>query len=300
MNLNQPLSPHGNNTPKHVRVVRLGRRKVFSYELPYNFLTDLHHLSMTASWLKLFLGMGLAFLLFNTIFALLYALPGTAIANARASHPLDYFFFSVETFATVGYGVMYPQTFYGHAISTLEILLSLCSVAVMTGLIFSRFSRPKARLIFAQFAVIGQHEGRTMLMIRLANARHNAIADAQAKLWITRTEKTLEGTSQRRFYRLKLERNENPIFVLSWTIFHCVDESSPLHDLTADDLARMDLSLIVTIKGLDENMAQEVNDRHIYSYDDIRINYRYVDIMEHLPEGTIVHYDKFHTIEAEA
>lgn len=287
------------NPRKHTRAFRIGKRQIITHGLEYNFWTDLHHLSMTASWLSLFLGMALAFILFNGLFAVLYALGDGAVANARHGHPLDYFFFSIETFATVGYGVMYPDTLYGHTVASIQIFLSIFSVAVMTGLIFSRFSRPRARLIFARHAVIGQHDGHTMLMIRMANARHNALAGARAKLWMARTETLPDGKRFRRFYRLPLERDENPTFILSWTIFHEINESSPLHDLTMDDFSRMDVNFIVTINGLDENMAAEVNDRHVYVYDEVRINHRYADIIESVPGGTVVHYEKFHDIEEE-
>jgi inward rectifier potassium channel len=113
---------------------------------------------------------------------------------------------AIETLATVGYGDMHPQSNYGHLIATTEIFTGMCFLAVMTGLIFARFSRPRARFVFAKSPVITRHEGRQTLMIRMANARHNAISRANARLWIMRAERTKEGDQPRRFYELTLDR----------------------------------------------------------------------------------------------
>ena len=126
---------------------------------------------------------------------------------------------------------MHPQSNYGHLIATIEIFTGMCFLAVMTGLIFARFSRPRARFVFANNPVVTFYEGRQTLMIRIANARHNAISRANARLWIIRAERTKESDQLRRFYELKLDRCEHPIFALSWMLFHVIDSDSPLHGL---------------------------------------------------------------------
>ena len=145
--------------------------------------------------------------------------------------PLSLFYFSIETLATVGYGDMHPQTNYGHLVATIEIFTGMSFLAVMTGLIFARFSRPRARFVFAEHPVVGLHQGRPTLMIRVANARNNTISQATARLWLFLVENTSEGTQLRRYYELELERQEHPMFTLSWTLFHVIDDSSPLFGL---------------------------------------------------------------------
>ena len=153
--------------------------------------------------------------------------------------------FSIETLATVGYGDMHPQTNYGHLIATVEIFTGMSFLAVMTGLIFARFSRPRARFVFANTAVITRHEGRQALMIRTANARHDVISRANARLWLIRAQRINEGDQLRRFYELALDRSEHPMFVLSWMLFHIIDKESPLHGVTAPDLEESDALLVL-------------------------------------------------------
>jgi inward rectifier potassium channel len=159
--------------------------------------------------------------------------------------PIAYFYFSIETLATVGYGDMHPQSNYGHLIATIEIFTGMCFLAVMTGLIFARFSRPRARFVFANNPVVTFHDGRQTLMIRIANARHYTISRANARLWIIRAERTKEGDQLRRIYELKLDRSEHPMFALSWMLFHVINKDSPLHGLTASELTAGDAILVL-------------------------------------------------------
>jgi inward rectifier potassium channel len=281
------------------RIVRIGGREIISTGLNTGVWSDLYHRCMTASWTTFFGGVLLVFLLLNGFFALLFALGDNPIANLPPEHPFYLVYFSIETLSTVGYGEMYPQTHYGHVVASTEMFSGLVYAAVMTGLIFARFSRPRARLVFARTIVIGQHEGRRTLMIRVANARHNTISDASARLWLIRSEVTSEGQSYRRFHELKLERNQNPIFVLSWTIFHCIDDKSPLFNQTAADLAALEASFVLSVQGHDENFASLVNDRWTYAFSDIYWNHRYVDIIEGEPGTVRLNYRRFHDVVPE-
>jgi len=148
------------------------------------------------------------------------------VANAPPGSFLDYFFFSVETLATVGYGDMHPQSPIGHAIATVTTFIGLSSVAITAGLTFARFAQPRARLLFARNPVIGVHDGARTLMLRFANERHNAITAASAQMWFIRNELTMEGATFRKFYPLKLTREENPIFAFTWTLMHVIGEDS--------------------------------------------------------------------------
>jgi inward rectifier potassium channel len=195
----------------------------------------------------------------------------------------------------VGYGDMHPQTLYGHLVATVENFVGLISLAVMTGLVFARFSRPRARLIFANNPVITRHNGQLTMMIRLANARNNFISDASAKLWVIRGEQSAEGRRFTRFLPLRLERSDNPIFALTWTLLHVIDESSPLYGMTGEDIAASDMNFVVNISGLDETSAQLVYARNPYGADTILYGHDFVDIVR-VDESGIRHidYSKLH------
>jgi inward rectifier potassium channel len=280
---------------KKARLVRLGQREIETLGLRQRFWSDLYHRCMTVSWPVFFGSAASLFVALNAVFGFLYSLGHEPIANAAQNGPLAYFYFSIETLATVGYGDMHPQTNYGHLIATIEIFTGMSFLAVMTGLIFARFSRPRARFVFASNPVIARHEGRQTLMIRIANARHDMISRATAQLWIVRVERTKEGEQLRRLHELKLDRNEHPIFVLSWNLFHVIDEDSPLHGLKASDLAESDALLVLNVGGVDANSAQQLHARHIYDWGDIRWQHRYRDITSVSPQGRLLlDYTKFH------
>jgi inward rectifier potassium channel len=282
------------------QLLRFGHREIETLGLSQGFWGDLYHRSMTVYWPVFFGSAAAIFVALNAVFGFLYSLGHEPIANAAENGPLAYFYFSIETLATVGYGDMHPQTNYGHLIATIEIFTGMSFLAVMTGLIFARFSRPRARFVFAKEAVITRHEGRPTLMIRLANARHNTVSRASARLWIIRAERTKEGDQLRRFYEIKLDRSEHPMFVLSWMLFHVIDNDSPLHGMTASDLAEGDALLVLNVGGLDDSSAQQLYARHIYSWRDIRWHYRYKDIASVSPQGRfLLDYTKFDDVVAE-
>src|SRR6202051_719108 len=169
------------------RIVRLGGRGIIARGAQISFWTDISHRCMTASWPAFIGGAVLVFVAFNAIFALFYWIGDQPISNVPGSAYIDYLYFSIETLSTAGYGDMHPQTHYGHFIATIELFTGIFSMSLMTGLIFARFSRPNARLLFADNPVISNHEGKLTLMVRLANERHNIIGNATAKLWRLRT-----------------------------------------------------------------------------------------------------------------
>ena len=269
------------------RIVRLGGREFVSEGLANGFWTDLNHRAMTASWPAFFASALAVFLTLNVVFATIYALGTDPIANATPGGLALLFFFSVETLATVGYGDMHPQTLYAHIVATAEIFTGMSLIAVMTGLVFSRFSRPRARFVFAKRPVIGQHDGKPTLMLRLANARQNRIAGATARLWLLTTDTTIENRPYRRFRELKLIRNENPTFALSWTIFHVIDAQSPMAGMDATSLKATDAGLLLTVSGLDEQLVQELHARNAYTHADIGWGEHYADILSADEDGRI-------------
>src|ERR1700748_667995 len=196
------------------RVVRLGGRGVNTEGPPLSLWADISHRCMTASWPAFIAGAALVFVLFNAIFAAFYWIGNDPISNVPHHAYIDYLYFSIETLSTAGYGDMHPQTHYGHFIATIELFTGIFSMSLMTGLIFARFSRPSSRVLFAHSAVISSHEGEPTLMVRFANERHNVISNATAKLWMLKNIVTAEGHPTRRFFELRLLRNESPIFAL--------------------------------------------------------------------------------------
>jgi inward rectifier potassium channel len=288
------LKSRSERTPKE-RIVRFGSREIIAEGQQLNFWADISHRCMTASWPAFIGGAALVFIVFNAIFALFYWIGHQPIANVPGGSYIDYLYFSIETLSTAGYGDMHPQTHYGHFIATVELFTGIFSMSLMTGLIFARFSRPNARLLFADHPVISSHEGKPTLMVRVANERHNIIGNATAKLWFLKTIVSMEGESLRRFYELPLLRNEHPALALTWTLYHVLDEQSPLYRLNADDLAAFKVSLVVVVSGYDVVAAQTIHARRSYDYPDIRFGHRYADILDASEDGRIrINYGKFH------
>src|SRR6195952_1964021 len=210
------------NRKSKSRVLQVGDREVVTEGLVVGFWADLSHRCMTASWPTFIGGAAIVFIAFNAVFACLYALGTNPIANVRDNSYIDYLYFSIETLSTAGYGDMHPQTHFGHFIATIELFTGIFSMSLMTGLIFARFSRPRARLLFAEAPVIAIHDGLPTLMLRFANERTNVIGNASARLWIIKNEISLEGRQMRRFTELVLARSDSPALALSWTLYHAI------------------------------------------------------------------------------
>jgi inward rectifier potassium channel len=277
------------------RVVRFGNREIITEGLHLSFWADISHRCMTASWPAFIGGAALVFVAFNAVFAFFYWIGNHPISNVPGGAYIDYLYFSIETLSTAGYGDMHPDTHYGHFIATIELFTGIFSMSLMTGLIFARFSRPNARLLFADSPVIFNHDGKPTLMLRLANERHNIISNATAKLWLFRTIVSKEGERLRRFHELSLTQNQNPGLALSWTLYHVLDEKSPLYGLNSDDLAALKTSLAVVVSGYDVVAAQTVHAQKIYEHSDIRFGHRYVDILSTSDDGRLrVDYGRFH------
>ena len=280
------------------RKLAFGSRQILVYGMPVQTWRDFYHFALTMRWPTFFASLAGVFMLLNGIFACLYQLGSAPIANQFPHGFLGAFFFSVETLATVGYGDMHPQTLYAHLVATLEIFVGMSSVALATGLVFARFSRPRAKILFARQVVVHPIEGHMTLMVRAANARQNVIAEAQAKLRLIRVETSSDGYTARRIYDLKLVRSEHPLFTLGWNLMHIIDESSPLFGATAELLASQHAALHVVIEGSDESTAQTMQARHIWSDAQIRWQHRYVDLMSDVDGVSVMDYAHFHDVVA--
>jgi inward rectifier potassium channel len=284
-----------NERASKARVIRFGEREIITEGLHLSFWADISHRCMTASWPSFIGGAVLVFIAFNAVFAAFYWIGNQPIANVPGGAYIDYIYFSIETLSTAGYGDMHPQTHYGHFVAAVELFTGIFSMSLMTGLIFARFSRPSARLLFAEHPVVTNHDGKPTLMLRLANERHNIISNATAKLWLFKNIVSMEGETLRRFYELPLTKDQNPGLTLSWTLYHVLDENSPLYQANADDLEAIKASLVVVVTGYDIVAAQTIHARKTYSYDDIRFGHRYADILETSDDGRLrIDYGKFH------
>ncbi|MDJ0712852.1 MAG: ion channel [Prochloraceae cyanobacterium] len=261
-------------------------------------LTDLYHWLLVISWWNFLIAITLFYLITNILFAFAYLIAGDGIANAKPGSFSDAFFFSVQTMSTIGYGSMYPTTFYTQVLMTIEVLGGTLLVAILTGLIFARFSRPTARLIFSRVCVICPFNEVPTLMFRVANQRHNRILEAQIRVTLLRNEVSLEGHNLRRLYDLPLLRSETPSFHLSWSVMHPIDPRSPLYQATPNSLSKHDTQIIVTLTGLDETFSQTIHSRYSYTVSEILWNMRFVDIFSKRPNTKQykVDYDRFHNV----
>src|SRR5580700_3905421 len=235
---------------RHIRV-RAGQFEFVMLNAKKFDWRDSYHLILTLNWPG-FAGVVFGiYLLINLVFAVLYMLNPHAVAEMPPGSFFDAFFFSVETLATVGYGHMYPETFNGHLITMLEIMVGLFGLAVITGLIFVRFSRPTARMHFSKVAVIAPFDGVPNLMIRVANLRHQAMVEPQFRMVLLRNIITAEGDDMRRFHPLKLEFDRLITFPAVLTIRHRIDEESPIFGMTPEDFRQLDVRIIASIVGVD-------------------------------------------------
>jgi inward rectifier potassium channel len=286
---------HGLSNP---RLIKIGDREIVTKGISRPIFQDLYHYCMTVTWPRLFASIAIYFLVFDVLFGCLYYLIPGCIANVNPPGFVGSFFFSVETLATVGYGDMHPQTLYGHFISMIEIFVGVMTLALITGIMFARFSRPRARFIFANNAVIFPMNGKMTLMLRAANARQNIIQEASAHLRLLRDEVTTEGYEIRRVIDLHLVRAQQPVFVLGWNMMHTIDENSPLHGATTSSLEEASSTLVLSLRGTDETTGHTLMSRKEYSTKAILFNSKFRDTLETTEDGTLVFdYSKFHDVD---
>lgn len=272
-----------------IAIEAVGRHQSRTHDL-YAYLID-------SSWLRITGIMIVLYLTLNLLFASAYVLDRGGIQNAREGSFLDAFFFSVQTLATIGYGSMAPHGIIANALVTLEAMIGFAYYGLVTGLMFAKFSRPSARVLFSHMAVIAPHNGTPHFMLRLANERDNRIVNVEAKLTLMREEPTHEGKIMRRFYDLPLLRKEIPVLRYSWTLFHPIDANSPLYGMDAAALRAAEVEIIVSLTGLDETFAQTVHARHSYIEDEIFFNAQFQDIIERGSDDRFkIRYDKFHEV----
>jgi inward rectifier potassium channel len=248
--------------------------------------TDVYHHLLRAPWWLDLLAMSGLFLLLNLLFAIAYVAVG-GVDGAVPGSIADHFFFSVQTMGTIGYGVMHPTSTGAEALVTGEVIVGVSLVALTSGILFAKFSVPRARMQFAEWAVVSPFDGVPTLMFRIGNERASQIIEATVRVVLLRTERTAEGVTYYRMRDLRLERDRSPALARSWTVMHPIDPSSPLHEATPETLARDEAQLILTVVGIDETSAQNLHARHTYDYDQIRWGARHADMLSERPDGRL-------------
>ena len=262
---------------------------------------DFYHHALTMRWAPFLFWSVVLYGLVNALFAGLYLMQPGSIANARPGSFADAFFFSVQCISTIGFGGLAPATLYANLLTTAEAILSLAIVALATGSVFARISRPRARVMFARHAVIGTYDGKPTLFIRLGNERSTQILAAEVQVTVLRFEQTAEGHTFRRFYDVTLSRGRTPVFALTFTVMHTIDEASPLYGATAQTMTEDDTECLVTVSGIEETTSQIVHARYSYGADEIRFGHRYRDIFGLDDTGRrTIDYGWFHDTEPAA
>lgn len=284
------------NPPISVRAGNLEFRKLNAARWDKR---DTYYWLLTLTWPRFALFLSSAYVGVNLLFALLFTLGGSeAIAEMRGGSFVDAFFFSVETLATIGYGHMYPVSFYGHLVVTAEVIVGMFGMAVVTGLIFVRFSRPTASLEFTRTIVVSEFDGVPALMVRVANQRHQPMVEAQFRMMMLLNEPVKEGDVARRFYELSLQVERIIMFPAALTIRHFVTERSPLFGLTKEDLEKGDARFMASVVCVDTIVAASVQSQQAYDIVDVRFGERFVEIYTEDAEGRlVVDYGRLHETE---
>jgi inward rectifier potassium channel len=263
---------------------------------PRAVFRDLYHRFLRASWPVALAAIVVTFLTLNAIFASFYLLTG-GIANARPGSFADAFSFSVQTMATIGYGSMYPSTGPAQTLVVAQAVVGLLVTAVVTGLVFSKFSQASARILFTREAVITPFDGVPTLMFRVSNERGNQIVEAVLRVTLVRTEKTREGITFYKMYDLALSRERSAAFSRSWTVMHPIVPGSLLYGETPETMKAKEVELIASLVGTDDTSMQTVHARHTYTDDQVRWGMRHADILSEV-EGDrfVLDLRKFHDL----
>jgi inward rectifier potassium channel len=257
--------------------------------------TDIYHTILRAPWWLFFIGLAAVFVGVNAIFATLYVMDPGGIDHARPGNFWDTFIFSAQTIGSINYSVMVPKSNYANILVIVEAFTGYLVLALFTGLIFARFSRPFARVVFSKVAVITPFDGTPTLMFRAANQRGNQVLDAAVTVTLARQHLTREGLMFRRFEELKLVRARTSLFALSWTVMHPIDEASPLYGVTCQDMYDKQMEVVTLISGTDATMAETIYARYSYGPDDIVRDHRFVDVLSMTPKGLrVVDLTRFH------
>lgn len=307
----QPGSDESRDLGFGPEVARRSRRRLLNRDGTFNVEREgysliksrsLYHFLVGISWPRFLLLLIGLYLTTNFLFAVAYfacgpgALSG-AVGTDIGARFASCFFFSVQTLATIGYGGIAPAGILAHLLVTIEAFIGLMGVALSTGLVFTRFARPTARIVFSRFAIIAPYRGQRAFEFRLANERSNQIFHVDAKVTFSRLE--YEGnTLKRRFYQLPLERESVMFLPLSWTVVHPIDGDSPFWGLTAKDLAATDAEILVMLEGTDDTFSQTVHSWTSYKHDEIIWGARFSNVLQETDDGKVkINVERIHDFD---
>ncbi|HWW37709.1 ion channel [Pedobacter sp.] len=279
-----------------------GTSNVKRIGLPFFRTSDTYNWLISMTWKKFLLVILTAYIVVNMVFAFLYVTIGIehlkgAEGISPRDHFFDAFFFSAQTISTVGYGHISPDGFLTSIVAAFESMLGLLAFALATGLLYGRFSRPNAKIIYSQHMVIAPYKGIKGLMFRMANLRNNQLIEVEVQVVMSYNE-TIDGKKTRRFYPLELERSKIGLLTMSWTVVHPIDENSPIYDKTAEDLAEAEVELLIMVKAFDDTFSQTVHTRTSYRDEDIVHQARFTNIFSNDSNGqTVMDMSKIGHIE---
>ena len=291
------LAESANRIRAHV-LEENGRRDIIRTGLQRGTLNDLYHHLLTMSWPTFFWASLLLYLVINLGFGMLYFLIPGSVTNIAPGDFLSDVFFSVQTISTVGYGIWAPAGRLTNTIVSFEVLAGMMLNALATGLVFARFSRPRARILFSRTAVVSYDDMLPTLTVRLANMRRTLILSANVDMTLARLMPNDHGRLIRRFDRLNLVQSHAPIFRISLNATHMIDETSPLYGLSAETLLEQNAEIIVTMDGTDEISSQTIFARHAYEIGHVKHGFRFVEMIINRPDGRVeVDFNHFHNTE---
>jgi inward rectifier potassium channel len=270
--------------------------------LPFFQSLSIYHTLIRTTWLNFNLLLVASFLILNGFFAILYLTIGFEHLVGATGAGLfgrfsEAFFFSTQTFTTVGYGRISPEGFFANTVATFESMAGWLYFAMAAGLFYGRFSRPHARIIFSRKAIIAPYRGGTAFEFRIANERNNQLIEVEAQVLLSRREYH-NSQMKRRFYPLTLERTLVTFFPLTWTVVHPIDESSPLLGATQENLAESDAEFLILLKAFDDTFSQTVHARSSYKHDEVVVGATFRTVYGMDASGkTTVELHKIHDIE---
>jgi inward rectifier potassium channel len=262
-----------------------------------SFLTslNLYHTLLSMSWKQFIALTLLLYFLSNVVFGVFYASFGASALVDTSEIPTENlwlrgFFFSVQTFATIGYGTIHPVGVIPNLLVTIESYYSMIATALITGIVFARFARPTARVIFSQVAIVAPYRGIEGLMFRMVNGRSSQLIEVEAQVLFSRFVED-DGKMVRRFDVLELERRRVAFFPLAWTVVHPIDDKSPLYNLTEADLKKSDAEILILLSATDETFASIVHTRSSYKTSEVKFKCKFVNMYNEVKDGAPLSID---------
>jgi inward rectifier potassium channel len=258
-----------------------------------------YHFLLNMTWPTFFAFVFGAFFAINALFAVVYYLSGPNSVQGEVgvdNQFLRCFFFSVDTFATIGYGNLAPAGVRAHVIVSIEALVGLMAFAIATGLVFAKFARPVPNIVYSKNAIIAPYRGITAFEFRIINGSDNQLIDVQARVVLTRFEDR-EGSPQRKYHPLNLERDTVSFFPAAWTVVHPIDNSSPLYGWTREELVASRAEFLILLTATDETFSQTVQSRSSYVAEEVLWGVRFANLFQDRDRLITIDMHRFHAVE---